>query len=84
MLPDPRTTPFNICFIDNNTKYKRAVDDWIAQLGNSLTDLGYSCSINEDFAVAGAVNILVGYHRSPETFQSNAGPRLPIGDLIAT
>src|SRR3954452_3112187 len=50
---------FNICHVRTNEFY-RLYDDLILALSASLTDLGHSCTVQQNGFAAGAVNILVG------------------------
>jgi hypothetical protein len=59
MLPDPRTTRFNICHVVNSP-YASIFDGIIVQLRGALTDLGYECTVKVNEAVVGAVNIVIG------------------------
>jgi hypothetical protein len=59
VLPDPRTTRFNICHVwinEHSATYGRV----IAPLSGALVDLGYKCTITLNQVVEDSVNILVG------------------------
>lgn len=50
---------FNICHVRINEFY-RLYDDLIRSLVGSLSDLGHTCTVEQNVFAAGAVNILVG------------------------
>lgn len=75
MHPARETTRFNICLAAVNPG-AAAFDRVASQLQGALSDLGYSCEINVNRCIDGAVNILLGQTMQAWPFRGHVMPTL--------